>query len=84
MLHFCDKLTASRFGVLNGRPHSTGPIYLTINNLPCDERFLQINTICVAITPGPKEPTVEQLNNLLEPVQHDVQQLKQGERCTSH
>ncbi|TFK59244.1 hypothetical protein BDN72DRAFT_946510 [Pluteus cervinus] len=66
-----------RFGLV-GRPHSTGPIFVAINNLPRDERFLQMNVICAAITPGPHEPTLEQLNNVLEPVETDLQQLKQG------
>ncbi|KAG1734770.1 hypothetical protein EDD22DRAFT_852445 [Suillus occidentalis] len=47
--------------------HSTGPIYYAINDLPQDQRYLQVNVICAAIMPGPKEPNVQQINHCLEP-----------------
>ncbi|TEB20556.1 hypothetical protein FA13DRAFT_1644436 [Coprinellus micaceus] len=66
------------FGCLENRPHSTGPIYVSFNDLPREERFLQTNVICVAITPGPSEPTSKQLNNVMEPMMCDAAQLKNG------
>lgn len=33
------------FGCLNNRPHSTGPIYVSFNDLPREERFLQTNVV---------------------------------------
>ncbi|KAK0433882.1 hypothetical protein EV421DRAFT_1370191 [Armillaria borealis] len=45
------------FGALENRPHSSGPIYVTIQDLQLGVRYLQVNTICVMVTPGPSEPT---------------------------
>ncbi|KAM6493648.1 hypothetical protein JOM56_010009 [Amanita muscaria] len=66
------------FGTLNNRPHSSGPIYIAINDLPREQRFLPINVICYTITPGPTEPTTEQLNHCMEPLIHDVVKLQKG------
>ncbi|KAI0044241.1 hypothetical protein FA95DRAFT_1497378 [Auriscalpium vulgare] len=66
------------FGALSGRPHSAGPVYISINDLPREQRYLQVNVICPLITLGPVEPTTEQLNNCLEPVARDVCELKRG------
>ena len=53
--------------------YSVGVIYLTIQNLPREERFKQKNVLLVGIIPGPKEPKmsidpyllplIEELNN---------------------
>ncbi|KAG2335647.1 hypothetical protein BDR05DRAFT_898020, partial [Suillus weaverae] len=62
-------------GILENRPHSSGPIYYAINDLPRDQRFLQVNVICAAIMPGPKEPNIQQINHCLEPLtlcSHDI------------
>ncbi|RDB30064.1 hypothetical protein Hypma_014106 [Hypsizygus marmoreus] len=77
-------LNTDWFGMLSGRPHSTGPVYLAINNLPRDQRYLQYNVICAAIMPGPREPTAEQLNNALEPMVKEFKQLKQGIKMEIH
>ncbi|KAH9921364.1 hypothetical protein B0H21DRAFT_701660 [Amylocystis lapponica] len=66
------------FGLLDGRPHSTGPIYVAINSLPRDQRYLQLNVICLAITPGPNEPNQQQLNHTLEPGLREMRQLHDG------
>jgi hypothetical protein len=49
------------------RPHSTVPIYFAINDLPREQRYLQVNVMCPAILPGPNEPTSDQMNHCLEP-----------------
>lgn len=67
-----------RMGILENRPHSTGAIYFAINDLPRDERFLQINIICAAVLPGPKEPNVQQINHCLEPSTKELMVLKGG------
>ena len=36
--------------------YSVGAIYLTIQNLPHDERYKTENIILVGVIPGPKEP----------------------------
>lgn len=65
-------------GILENRPHSTGAIYYAINDLPREERFLQINVICAAVLPGPKEPNVQQINHCLEPSVKELIMLKNG------
>ncbi|KAF5384761.1 hypothetical protein D9615_001059 [Tricholomella constricta] len=83
------KLTSHRFGLhltintdwlqlLSNRPHSTGPIYISINDLPRDQRFLQINVICPCIMPGPSEPNAQQLNHILEPSTKELSMLQHG------
>ncbi|KAG2757569.1 hypothetical protein P692DRAFT_20711205 [Suillus brevipes Sb2] len=65
-------------GILENRPHSSGPIYYAINDLPRDQRFLQVNVICAAIMPGPKEPNIVQINHCLEPSTRELMELKNG------
>ncbi|KAG2029766.1 hypothetical protein BDR03DRAFT_987545 [Suillus americanus] len=65
-------------GILEHRPHSSGPIYYAINDLPRDQRFLQVNVICAAIMPGPKEPNIVQINHCLEPSTRELMELKNG------
>ncbi|EIE90275.1 hypothetical protein RO3G_14986 [Rhizopus delemar RA 99-880] len=48
--------------------HSSGGIYLTIQNLARDERNLKKNVICVGLLPGPKEPSGAEINNYLSPL----------------
>lgn len=67
-----------RFGAFSGRPHSTGPWYISINDLSRDVRFLQMWVICGGVTPGPTEPTTDQLVNVMEPTVREVTQLKEG------
>ncbi|TBU28855.1 hypothetical protein BD311DRAFT_838001 [Dichomitus squalens] len=61
------------FGVTEGRPHSVGAVYLTFNNLHRSVRYLQRNVHLLLVIPGPHEPSLEQLNHMLEP---GVQELK--------
>ncbi|KAG1749066.1 uncharacterized protein EDB91DRAFT_1244855 [Suillus paluster] len=65
-------------GILENRPHSSGPIYYAINDLPRDQQFLQVNVICAAIMLGPKEPNIVQINHCLEPSTHELMELKNG------
>ncbi len=48
-------------------PYSVGVIYLTILNLPREERFKQENIILVGVIPGPKEPK-NNINTYLDPL----------------
>ncbi|KAG1725027.1 hypothetical protein EDB19DRAFT_1897829 [Suillus lakei] len=74
-------LNINWMGILNNRPHSTGPIYYAINDLLQDQWYLQVNVICAAIMPGPKEPNLQQINHCLEPSSHEVMELKNGIFC---
>uniref|UniRef100_A0A0W0FZN5 Uncharacterized protein n=1 Tax=Moniliophthora roreri TaxID=221103 RepID=A0A0W0FZN5_MONRR len=66
------------FGAKESRPHSTGPIYMSISDLPCPICFLQPHIICLMITPGLSEPTTEQMNNCAEPLICEICALKEG------
>ncbi|KAF5368271.1 hypothetical protein D9615_010359 [Tricholomella constricta] len=77
-------LNADWFGLLDGRPHSAGPIYISINDLPREDRLLQVNTICQSILPGPKEPNPQQLENCLEPAVKEIAILKNGVKMDIH
>ncbi|KAE9387733.1 hypothetical protein BT96DRAFT_837285 [Gymnopus androsaceus JB14] len=66
------------FGAFNGRPHSTGPWYISINNLKRNVRFLQTWIPCIGITPGPTEPNGDQILHIMEPMVQDCVLLKQG------
>ncbi|PPQ99854.1 hypothetical protein CVT24_009605 [Panaeolus cyanescens] len=77
-------LNTDWFGLLEGRPHSTGPVFLSINNLPRDQRFLQMNVICPCIMPGPGEPDARQLNHCLEPLTKEFIQLNHGVSMNVH
>ncbi|KAF9254739.1 hypothetical protein L218DRAFT_885652, partial [Marasmius fiardii PR-910] len=69
--------------LFKNRPHSTGPIYTSINDLNISKRFEQVNVICPCIMPGPYEPTPDQLNNLLEPSVKEMRLLKNGQCSVS-
>ncbi|KAJ3014376.1 hypothetical protein NUW54_g1323 [Trametes sanguinea] len=46
--------------------YSAGAIYCTLCNNPRAKRFLREETILLAVIPGPEEPSLEQLNAILE------------------
>ncbi|KAI0370386.1 hypothetical protein BV20DRAFT_1035887 [Pilatotrama ljubarskyi] len=66
------------YGVTEGRPHSVGGIYVTFNNLHRSVRYLQHNVHLSSNTPGPKEPTSEQLTHLIEPLYDEAKVLYDG------
>ena len=57
--------------------HSTGAIYLAIQNLPRQERYVSENIILVGIIPGPHEPS-KNINSYLAPLVDDLKQLWHG------
>lgn len=71
--------TAHRFGLHARRPHSAGGVYVTFMDLDRSVRLLQENIHLATMVPGPKEPSLEQLNHTLEPVVHDMQVLYGGQ-----
>ncbi|KAI0740484.1 hypothetical protein C8Q76DRAFT_607829, partial [Earliella scabrosa] len=60
--------------------YSVGAIYLTVDNNPRSKRFLREETFLLTIIPGPDEPSLEQLNYILELFIPDFQELYQGSR----
>ncbi len=57
--------------------HSTGVMYLAIQNLPRKERYLCENVIVVGVIPGPKEPK-KTMNSFLQPLVDELLQLWEG------
>lgn len=53
-------------------------MYLTICNNPRAKRFLREETILVAVIPGPREPSLEELNEVLEPMVRAIKTLYSG------
>ena len=53
--------------------HSTGAIYLTIQNLRRKERLKRENTVLVGVIPGPHQPS-KNVNSYLRPLVDDLKQ----------
>lgn len=58
--------------------YSVGAIYLTVCNNPRSKRFLREETFLLAIIPGPDEPSLEQLNAILDIFIPDLLELYNG------
>ncbi|KAG0890367.1 hypothetical protein G6F34_012594 [Rhizopus arrhizus] len=48
--------------------HSSGAIYLAINNLPRNTRMKFSNIVLAGVIPGPHEPNDDQIQNFLKPL----------------
>lgn len=57
-----------------GKKVSIGSIYMVLLNLPVDIRYQVENMFLVGIIPGPAEPSLEQINHILEPLVNDLLQ----------
>jgi hypothetical protein len=57
---------------------SIGAIYMTILNLGRQMRNLRSNVILVGLMPGPKEPSLSQINNYLNPLVDELKTLLNG------
>ncbi|THH23034.1 hypothetical protein EUX98_g8143 [Antrodiella citrinella] len=55
-----------------GKSHSVGAIYMACLNLPPHLRYLPENIYLAGIIPGPKEPSLHQLNHALSPLINDL------------
>ena len=62
---------------------SVGALYLTIMNLPYDQRFKRENIILLGIIPGPGEPKRE-VNQYLRPLVKELLELLAGVKMTVH
>ncbi|KAG2078296.1 hypothetical protein BDR04DRAFT_996086, partial [Suillus decipiens] len=58
--------------------HSTGAFYTVICNNPREIRYLAEETILMII-PGPDEPSLEQMNHLIEPFVESMLWLEKGQ-----
>lgn len=57
--------------------HSEGAVYLTVLNLPRDERYHQENVMVIGVIPGPKEPKLN-INSFLQPFVEELLSLWEG------
>jgi hypothetical protein len=73
-----NAIIPNRFQAVKGRIHSTGAVWLTILNLPRDSRYLYQNTILLMLPPGPHEPSLEQLNECMDPIAIDLNDMYKG------
>jgi hypothetical protein len=55
-----------------GKKVSVGAIYMVLLNLPVEIRYRVENMFLVGIIPGPKEPSLEQINHILAPLVDDL------------
>lgn len=58
--------------------YSCGAMYATILNNPYPKRFLREETVLVCVIPGPSEPSLEQLNSVIEPFVEEMLTLGNG------
>jgi len=73
-----NALIPNRFQAVKGRIHSTGAVWLTILNFPQDICYLYQNTILLMLPPGPHEPSLEQLNECMDPIALDLNDMYKG------
>ncbi len=60
--------------------YSVTAIYMVVNNLPRNIRYLPENIILVAIIPGPHEPDVDHFHYVMEPLVDELKKLYEGVR----
>ena len=66
-----------------GAHNSIGSITLICLNLPPEERYKISNIFLFGVIPGPKEPSLEQVNHLLSPLVTELQSFWKGVRFKS-
>lgn len=64
--------------------YSVGVIYAVICNLPRSERFKPYNILTLAVLPGPKEPSLHEINNYLYPIVNQLNRLWNGYFTKTH
>ena len=59
-------------------------MYLTVANNPRSKRYLREETILACVIPGPTEPSLKQLNPILDPIVDELHELYGGEFSHHH
>ncbi|KAI0046864.1 hypothetical protein FA95DRAFT_1493337, partial [Auriscalpium vulgare] len=70
---FVDWMSSKKRG-----SHSSGAVFVSIQNLPRSKRYLRENIFLLFMIPGPREPTSRELNGLLDLVADEISQLEAG------
>ena len=81
--NYAFSLNVDWFQPFQHTQYSLGVIYLAVQNLPRNERFLPENIIIVGVIPGPHEPSLN-INSFLRPLVDELQQLWTGVPLTSN
>ena len=71
--HYLLTMNVDWFEPFERGVYSVGAIYLTVQNLPRDERYKPENIILVGIIPGPSEPKLS-INSYLAPLVIELQE----------
>ncbi|KAG1450441.1 hypothetical protein G6F56_008350 [Rhizopus delemar] len=71
-------LNVDWFQPYRGTQHSSGAIYLTIQNLPRDQRNLRKNVLLVGLIPGPSETKIAEISYFLDPMVNELLELQHG------
>ena len=72
--------TIYRFQAVEKSSHLTGALYLTVCNNPRNIRFIHEETLLIMGIPGPVEPSLDQMNNVMEPIVEDFLDLGKGKQ----
>ena len=75
--NYAFQLNVDWFNPFKYTTHSEGAIYLSILNLPRNERYLQENIFLVGVIPGPREPHLN-INSYLRPLVAELRNLWSG------
>jgi hypothetical protein len=67
-----------RFQAVDRSSHSSGALYLTLCNNPRNICYIREETILLMAIPGPIEPSLDEMNNIMEPVVEDFLDLGKG------
>ena len=63
---------------VGGKSLSLGAVALVCLNLPIDERYKIENIYLFGVIPGPKEPKLDQMNNILDPLISELMEFWKG------
>ena len=80
--NFAFALNVDWFEPFKRTVYACGAMYMTILNLPRDQRYLLENTILVGVIPGPREPP-KTMNSYLTPLVRELKQLWSGVLITN-
>jgi len=71
-------LNVDWFNPFDSGTYSCGAIYMSINNLPREERFKEENIMLVGLMPGGQEASTSDMNNYLDVIVDDLLELFEG------
>lgn len=80
--NFAFQINVDWFNPFTHTQHSEGAIYMSVMNLPRQDRFLQENVMLVGVIPGPKEPPLH-INSFLKPLVDELKELWRGVPLTN-